>query len=157
MNPILERYMWSGGEARRYWAIQGRILVGGGIVSAEDGYHLARDYGITHVLSAESENDDKGKWPTTMAGRFAFPDDGKAPGQFIIRAAVKWVRAQPQDAIWYTHCRLGGSRGPSMAYLVMRAHLGMSAIQALECAGVRQDGQPLHRAYIEAIEESLYP
>ena len=55
----------------------------------------------------------------------------------------------------YAHCRLGGSRGPSYAYLALRV-LGRSPAEALEQCGRRQRyGDELHATYVAVIEQAL--
>ena len=155
---VLETYAVNGVErAQRYWALQGRILVGGRIVSPADAEHL-RALRVTHVLSAESEQDDP-HVAGIQFGRFAFPDDGAAysPPLDVIRGAVSFARtvlAEPSTVL-YTHCRLGGSRGPSYAYLALRV-LGRTSVEALDQCGRRQRyGDDLHATYVAVIEQAL--
>ena len=123
-------------------------------MSPGDAAHLRRDFSVTHVLSAESEQDDDGTWPDpTTRARYPWPDDGSAPPMRILQGAVVTARRWYGSplCVLYTHCRLGGSRGPTMAYLVLRAN-GYTYDQAIPLVGVRQDGQALHASYIAAIE-----
>jgi hypothetical protein len=155
---VLEAYRVEGDVARRYWALPGKILVGGRILSVEDADGLRRKYGVTHDLSAESEQDDEVTWldPATRA-RFPFPDNEQAPPLDICRGAVAYARsvlARP-DSVLYCHCRLGGSRGPSYGYMSLRV-LGRTQEEALDQCGRRKIyTTDLHAAYVRVIEEAL--
>jgi hypothetical protein len=155
----VEYYRLDNGEpAARQWALRGRILVGGRILDAKDAEGLRSKYGVTHVLSAESEQSDEASWldPTTRA-RFAFPDDSQPIAPDICRGAVAYARrvlALP-TAVLYCHCRLGRSRGPSMAYMALRI-LGSSPADALaHCGRSRLSPVPLAPAYLRSIEQAL--
>ncbi len=156
---VLESYHLPNGElARRYWALAGRILVGGRFVSQEDADALRTKYGVTHVLSAESEQSDEASWlDATTRARFPFPDDERSIPLDICRGAIAFARAvlsQPASVL-YCHCRLAGSRGPTMAYMALRL-LGRSPSDALAQCGRRQIySTDLHAAYVQSIESAL--
>ena len=145
-----------GGTARRYWAHE-RILVGGSIMNAEDSVAL-RALGITNVLSAEHEHDDAGKWPDVARARYEFDDDGKPVPLELLHKAMDYaqtVLAEP-TAVLYTHCRLGGSRGPSMAYLTLRVGCAYDPARAM--AAIRATREPHwtpHLDYIKSIERAI--
>jgi rhodanese-related sulfurtransferase len=144
-----------GGMARRYWALQGKLLVGGSFRDQSDAMHLARDFGVTHVLSFESEHNDDDMWSASRRGSAPFPDDGKIPPLLPLILAVKWVKGLPDDAVLYCHCRLGGSRGPSAAYLVLRARFNMNREVAQKFAGRRQCGSALFVNYLATIDKAI--
>ncbi len=156
---ILEGYDVGRERAVRYWALEGRILVGGRIVSRADAEHLRRDFGVTHVLSAESEQSDEATWlDAATRGYFPFDDNALAPPLAVILGAVGFVRgvfdANP-EAVLNTHCRLAGSRGPSYAYLALRV-LGFDPGRAMDFCGRRQRcGADLHPAYVSVIEQAI--
>lgn len=158
-ESILESYRLPSGElARRYWALPGKILVGGRIMSVKDAAHLRSTYGVTHTLSAESEQDDETVWldPTTRA-RFPFPDDARPIPLDLCRGALAYARTVLllPDSVLYAHCRLGGSRGPSWGYLSLRV-LGRTPEQALaQCGRRRVHSTDLHPAYVQSIEAAL--
>jgi hypothetical protein len=156
---VLETYHLANGDlARRYWAMPGKILVGGRIMSPEDAEHLKTKYGITHVLSAESERTDEATWiDAATRAHFPFPDNGRSIPLDLCRQATAYARttlALP-NAVLYCHCRLGGSRGPSMAYLALRV-LGRSPDEASAACGRRQiHATNLHSEYVRSIERAL--
>ena len=156
---IIESYRLPNGEtARRYWALPGRILVGGRILSPRDAENLRSKYGVTHVLSAESEQDDETTWfDASTRARFPFPDDGRPIHVDLCRGILAYARevlAIP-TAVLYCHCRLAGSRGPSLAYAALRV-LGRGPSEALEQCGRRMIyATGLHPAYVESIEMAL--
>ena len=110
-----------------------RIFTGGGIWSAHDVDRLVA-VGVTHVVCAAEELDGLS---VRLAGdRLAVlpngtDDDGepKSPSWFgrIVRFALDALR--DPDARVYFHCAAGINRGPSAAYVVLRA-LGHSRAEA---------------------------
>ena len=158
----LEMYKVQGGatpdqQAVRYWAVVGVLLVGGRINDEHDAAHLRDTYRIGHVLSAESEQDDP-RCAGVAFARFAFPDTGEEPAQSVIRGAgafiVEALDVAARGAL-YVHCRLGGSRGPALAYMALRI-LGRTREEAADQCGRRQQGcGELHPAYVVAIERAL--
>jgi hypothetical protein len=156
---VLEAYTLANGYfARRYWALPGRILIGGQIVSQEDAQSLRAKYGVTHVLSAESEKNDDATWmdPTTH-GYFPFPDDGRPIPPDLCQKAIVFARSvlAIPGAVLYCHCHLGGSRGPTMAYMTLRL-LGRSREEAYEQCGRRKlYTTDIHAAYLNSIESAL--
>jgi predicted O-methyltransferase YrrM len=148
-------HQW-GGTARRYWA-HDRVLIGGSIMNADDGKALEK-LGITHVLSAEHEHDDDGKWPKERRARFEFDDNGMDITEAILHKAMDYAEQTLSDpnAVLYTHCRLGGSRGPSFGYLTLRVALGFDPARAM--AAIRQTREPgwtPHNRYIRSIERAI--
>jgi predicted protein tyrosine phosphatase len=110
-----------------------RIYTGGGIWSARDVDRLVA-IGVTHVVCAAEELEELS---VRLAGdRLAVlpngtDDDGlpKSPSWFgrIVRFALDALR--DPDAKVYLHCAAGINRGPSAAYVVLRA-LGHSPEEA---------------------------
>ena len=110
-----------------------RIYTGGGIWSARDVDRLVA-IGVTHVVCAAEELEELS---VHLAGdRLAVlpngtDDDGlpKSPSWFgrIVRFALDALR--DPDAKVYLHCAAGINRGPSAAYVVLRA-LGHSRGEA---------------------------
>lgn len=155
----IESYRLPNGEtARHYWALPGRILVGGRILSVADAEHLQSTYGVTHDLSAESEQDDEATWlDASTRARFPFPDDGRPIPVDTCRGILAYERAvlSIPTAVLYCHCRLAGSRGPSLAYAALRV-LGRSPSEALaQCGRRRIYTTDIHAAYVESIESAL--
>jgi hypothetical protein len=110
-----------------------RIYTGGGIWSTQDVDRLVA-VGVTHVVCAAEELDELS---VRLAGdRLAVlpngtDDDGmpKSPSWFgrIVSFALDALR--DPDAKVYLHCAAGINRGPSAAYVVLRA-LGHSPEEA---------------------------
>ena len=176
VNPyVVERYVvprevadmptpgwgiWAGGgAAHRFWYSR-RILVGGAILNADDGAHLQRDYGVMHVLSAESERHDRGKgFADGNLCRIPFVDNGiNGPSEAQVHEALEFaaaVMALP-GTVLYCHCQLGGSRGPSMGYLVAVGVLGHdpeTVVQRLASVHINRD--KLHPPYRAAIDAGI--
>lgn len=141
--------------ARRYWAIRGKLLVGGHIRDASDWMHLVRDFGITDVLSFESEFSDENKVSDGHRACVPFEDNGRPPPIEPLIQAVKWVKNLPLNAILYCHCHLGGSRGPTAAYLALRTRWNMNRETAQKYAGRRQCGSALFTNYINGVDEAI--
>jgi hypothetical protein len=155
----VEAYLLPNGEtARRYWAIPGRILVGGRILSVQDAENLRSKYGVTHNLSAESEQNDEATWlDASTRARFPFPDDEQPIPADLCRGIIAYQRAvlSIPTAALYCHCRLAGSRGPSLAYAALRV-LGQSQSEALaQCGRRRIYSSDIHATYVESIERAL--
>ena len=148
-----------GGRAHRFW-LHDRILVGGAILNADDGRHLRMDHGVTHVLSAESERHDRGKgFADERLCRIPFVDNGvNGPTEAQVHEALSFaaaVMAKPEHVL-YTHCQLGGSRGPSMGYLVCVGVLGLDADDVVNrLASVHVAGERLHPPYRAAIDAGI--
>lgn len=150
----------NGAPCSRWWAHH-RILVGGSIVSKEDGVHLARDFGIDVVISVESERDDGNRWRMGSAIWMPFPDIGAAPRPEVFRAILSFSWTCLRDmplAKFYVHCQQGGSRSPAVAILLMRGLFGLDAVAALGAVRAHKLGygdHPFHQAYLAAVEETL--
>ena len=146
-----------GGMARRFWSLRKHLLVGGFIRDQSDAMHLARDFGVTHVLSFESERTDHGKWSQPHRAECGFEDNGKPPTLDVMCRAVKWVLDLPKDRsmVLYCHCRLGYSLGPSAAYLALRARWYMNREVAQKYAGRRQGGDALLAPYLLCIDQAI--
>ncbi len=143
------------GMANLYWA-HDRVLIGGAMTNELVG--MIGPLGVTHVLSAECERDDAGKWPDDRRFRIPFVDGGQAliPGPDL-HGAMRFARTVLADPgnVLYAHCQFGGSRGPTMAYLAMRAGLGMTPEEAMRAIrATRGDWMP-HAAYIGSVEIAL--
>lgn len=133
---VLETYevpreSWDGTDtlAARYWVVPGKLLVGGLVRGTLDGFHLAQDYGVTHVLNVATEGTDIGKWPTgvTVIHR-SFDDNGHGIPPYILADAIHFAWSAV-DGVLHIHCRKGGSRSPAIAYAVLRSR-GQSPDQA---------------------------
>lgn len=162
---IVEHYDTPDGRAVRFWALEPRLLVGGTILGPVDGEHLKRSYGVTHVLSVESEHDDEGKgFQPDVRERWAFPDSGSPKGApwtepgaipvSNVEACIRFARRvleQPHTVL-YLHCMMGGARSPCIAYAVL-VHMGF------DCDDVRRElvkcGANLRPIYIASIEHVL--
>ena len=155
-GPAVPPQEWAGGgRAQRYW-VHDRVLSGGCIVD-DRCVSVLKDQGITHVLSWESEHLDDGKWPDDKRARFPFMDNGGEIPLEVVLESAKYIRSVFEDpeAVLYTHCQLGGSRGPSAAYLACRI-LGLDPAQAMAAVrATREDGWAPHRNYINSIEQGL--
>lgn len=141
-----------GGRARRYW-IHDRLLVGGSILGLEDGEHLRRDYGVTHVLSFESERMDGGKsFPRSRRCWCPFIDVHLPIHPALLEEALDFAQTvfdEFDESVLYAHCQLGGGRGPSAAYLAAVGALDMDPDLALQ--RIRAAGSTPHDNYIASI------
>lgn len=156
------------GEARRYWAIEHKLMVGGVLLDVSDRMHLSSAYGITHVLSLDDAHSDDGKVGQThraccpFGGLSGKPTIGKYTSggeeRDPVEDAVRWVKNLPADAVVYAHGRLGHMRGPLAAYMVLRVRHGLSAEDAQRRCGrgpaspEHPWGRPLHvgmRFYVD--------
>lgn len=158
-GPAVPPQQWAdGGGAKRFW-LHERVLVGGSILHEADGLHLQRDYNVTHVLSAESEHLDEGKgFAPNRARRTPFIDSGVAPNEATVHAALDFAdeALRDQSAVLYTHCQLGGSRGPAWGYLVCVGVLGMEKEAALErLRRVHYAHANPHQSYLDAIDAGI--
>jgi len=165
LNTLLPEAVQKGpwGTAQRYW-VHDRILVGGSIIDVEDADKL-RQLGITHVLSAEHERDDAGKWPDDRRARFEWPDDGADIPEATLHKVMQYASdvLSQQDAILYAHCQMGGSRGPTLGYIALRWALKMSPGEAMRAilAGWAGDNQKPnaswtpHLRYIRSVERAI--
>lgn len=152
--------------ARRYWAIERKIMVGGWIKDASDWLHLASWYGITHSLSFDDAHDDEGKVAAradlSMGGRASCPFTLGAPKEpLMLKRVVKWLKELPAEAVVYAHGRLGNMRGPCAAYMVGRVRHGLSREDGQKIAGrgpACSDhpwGQPLQANFLWYIDQAI--
>ena len=144
------------GRAQRYW-VHDRVLVGGSIMSAEDAEAL-RHMGVTHVLSAEDQQDDAGKWPDDRRARHEFVDGGQDVPLELVHAMVGYTRRVLQgfpDAVLYAHCHMGGSRGPTLGYIALRAAFEFTPAQAMAAIRVHRGDWTPHLRYIHSVERAL--
>ena len=166
VNTLLPEHLQRGqwGSAQRYW-VHDRVLVGGSIIDATDADKLSA-IGITHVLSGEHERDDTGKWPDNKRGRFAWEDNSAAIDEALLHALFDHVEklfASEPEAVLYVHCQMGGSRGPTLGYLVLRLVFKYAPAQAMRAireswAGDNRQPNPNwvpHLDYIQSIERAL--
>lgn len=164
-GPVLEWYAprmcgclqcQAGAMARRYWALPKVLLVGGNIRDHSDAMHLARDFGVTHVLSFESECSDDNLWSQDKRAQVPFEDHGRDPPLDLMERTVKWVADLPRHGVvLHCHCHLGGSRGPAAAYLALRVRWYMTRDVAQKFAGRRQDGSQLVYPYLRIIDRAI--
>jgi len=162
VNTLLPAHAHNGpwGSAQRYF-VHDRVLVGGSILDGEDAESL-RESGVTHVLSAEFERDDTGKWPEDKRARHAWNDDGGSIPEETIRGCVRFIKAVLSEpgTMLYAHCQMGGSRGPMLGYLALRSFFGfppeeaMYAIRAPWMGDNKQRNLAWypHQRYIDSIE-----
>ena len=142
--------------ARRYWSLKGYLLVGGSILDASDYLHLVADFGVTHVLSFESECTDHGKVPQARRAEAPFPDTGRPPPHELLCRVVNWLKELPKSGVvLHVHCHLGGSRGPLAAYMALRVRWLMNREAAQKYAGRRQGGDPIITAYLNAADKAI--
>lgn len=132
--PVLERYQvqllngpiataerWTVGEANERHLCQ--LLMGGSIASKEDWAHLRDDLKVTHVLSLETEHDDRASGvPDEVLLWLPTPDDGgmKQPAWFHLGWQFVLKAVRDEKARLYLHCQMGGSRTPLMLYPILR-------------------------------------
>lgn len=148
--------MYNDSTHYRFWAHR-KILVGGSINDATDYELLKGRFGITAVLSVESERRDDGKVPSAESYHVQFPDVGFPPTfqqwELIIMSARQAFASA--DAKLYVHCQAGGSRSPSVAYAIMRSCFGFSPTDAL--SEIRDfkttfGDHAFHRTYMDSFE-----
>lgn len=104
--------------------ITDRVLTGGGITSPEDAQELAQQ-GVTAVVDCRAETDDAPFFAGMSLSYLWNPaqDDGlPKPADWFDRTLtfVLPLLARPHEQI-YLHCAAGVNRGPSHAYVVLRA------------------------------------
>ena len=149
-----------GAPCSRWWALPDLVLVGGSIVSKDDGVHLARDFGIDVVVSVESERSDGDRWKGNSTYS-PFQDIGASPPPEIFRSILSFSRQCLRDiprAKFYVHCQQGGSRSPAVAILLMRGLFGLGACEALSCIRAHKPGygdHEFHKAYLASVDEAL--
>lgn len=168
---IVETYsnsLYEGHTCHRYWIPGGFfVMVGGSVLGPEDWAHLQSEYGITHVINAETEHDDAGKIPVDRLCQVQIPDDGSPfPAEKVLAAclfvAERVVNAPPgQDPRFYVHCQMGGSRSPAFAYALMRGVFDLSAEESLSAIRATHKSDygdhPFHKSYLGSIESALSP
>lgn len=161
-HSLAETYInacYCGHPCQRWWA-HPNILIGGSINDAEDFAHIVKDFGVTHVISVESEHTDEGKVPAKQLTYLPVPDDGSPPSvahwkMLVLAAASALIYP---DTILYVHCQMGGSRSPAAAYAIMRGVFGMGSEASL--ARLRT-GKPTygdhvyHQSYLESFEKAF--
>lgn len=142
--------------ARRYWALKRYLLVGGTIRDGSDALHLAHHFGVTHVLSFESEATDHGKWSQDKRAEVPIPDDNRPPPLELMIRTVKWVKELPKSGVvLYCHCHLGGHRGPVAAYLALRVRWQMDRAAAQKYAGRKPGGDPLSVHHLNTVDKAI--
>ncbi len=145
------------------WFIPGyRLMVSGNIQGAADLAHLQNDFGITHVIDAES-----GRHATCEHGdgkylKCEFVDNGMPMAPPILDAACRFARDALADtnAKVLIHCHMGASRSPSLAYAILRSVYGLShedGLIALNRGFPHGEGwhwsyHPAQQAYVGAID-----
>ena len=144
-----------GQQAQRYW-VHDRILVGGSIMGTDDAEEL-RKLGITHVLSAEAEQDDAGKWPDDKRARHEWPDHGLTVDPGLIHKIIDYATGVLSDegTSLYVHCKMGGSRGPTLGYIVLRAVFKFSPSEAMMAIRATRGMWTPHLKYIESVEHAI--
>lgn len=161
-HSLAETYVnacYCGHPCPRWWA-HPNILIGGSINDAEDFAHIVKDFGVTHVISVESEHTDEGKVPAPLRTYLPVPDDGSPPPAAHWRALVTIAKLELllPGGVLYVHCQMGGSRSPAAAYAIMRGAFGMS--QEASLAQLRT-GKPTygdhayHQSYLESFEKAF--
>jgi len=150
-------YKTNFGEARMYWA-HDRVLVGG--LLTHESLAKIKQLGVTHVITADEHNDAVW-WPRDRLCALPFYDDGepieRRSNPPDLGKGIEFAERVLSESgtILYCHCRMGGSRGPAMGYMALRAGLKMSKPEALACVlRTRGDWNP-HANYIASIERAL--
>ncbi len=148
-------YQNTDGLAQRYW-VHDRILVGGSIMNPDDGEELRR-IGITHVLSAEDQQDDAGKWPDEYRARHAFVDDGADVDLDLVHKMIGYAKAAlvVEGSTLYVHCKMGGSRGPTLGYLALRTAFEFSPARAMDAIRIHRGAWTPHLRYIHSVERAI--
>lgn len=142
--------------ARRYWALPKYLLVGGSIRDQSDAMHLARDFGVTHVLSFATEETDHGKWSQPSRAEVPIADTGRPPPLELLCRVVKWVKELPKSGVvLYCHDHLGDHRGPVAAYLALRVRWQMDRAAAQKFAGRKPGGDPLSMHFLSAVDRAV--
>lgn len=150
-----------GVPCERWWASDD-ILVGGSIQSKLDALHLVRDFGITHVISVESEHSDDAEIEGVplSACRYPFQDIGggdNAP-QMLKCLLFAHEAASNSLPVFYVHCQQGGSRSPAVAWLLLYGIYGLGSNEALQAINVHRPEygpHPFHKAYLDAAITAL--
>jgi len=105
-----------------------RIALGSGVWTREDAEYVAT-VGITHVIDCTSTPDER-VYRGLGVQHFACKtqDDGehKAAAWFHRGIAIARSALADPDARLLVHCAAGINRGPSMAYAILRAVVGLS-------------------------------
>ena len=150
-------YEHKGMRAQRYW-VHDRILVGGAITSSNDTDTL-KLLGVTHVLSAEDQADDTGLWSDDSRTRSAWEDGGQDVPDEKLHALMEAADRFASDgtSVFYAHCHLGGSRGPTVAYLILRSAFQVAPAEAMSLirTGHHDKSWTPHLRYIDSIERAL--
>lgn len=144
--------------AHRWWIDQ-KILVGGSILSAADFEHLRVDYGVTHVLSVESERSDWGKVPLDSLRYLPTADDGTPQPARILQDAAAFGRAVIDGGgVLHVHCQMGASRSPTYSYAVLRATYGIDRDEFLRRIRTYMPtwgSHQFHPAYMTSVEDAI--
>lgn len=119
-------------ETYRWWAYEKLIMVGGSIVDRDDYMRMKHDFGISGVISVESERAIHWGVPYTVCGHFPAPYFDESPSEshwhkLLTRARELMYSGNPL----YVHCQQGGNRSPVVAYALMRTFYGLSPHDAL--------------------------
>lgn len=129
---LFENYrVRDGREARRYW-IHDRILVGGEIVSPEDGEHLARDAGMTHCLSLVDDPTGIDRLPDRVKTLTVPCGDKVSTGE--LHTMLDWAHAAVRDpkVVIYCHCAIGDSPSAAIAWMLMRSVCDQTSFAATD-------------------------
>lgn len=133
-----------------------RIVIGGGVGSAEDWATLTAR-GVTHCLCV-TDPPDVGV-PAELALHAPIPDEGQPfPRELLARVVGYARKVLTEDGKLYLHCWVGASRSPSFAYAVMREVYGMGGPEAVAAINTFYPygvyGQdPKHQSYMVGIDE----
>jgi hypothetical protein len=161
-EALAERYinrMYIDHPAVRWWA-HSRILVGGSINNSDDFENMQNKFGVTSVISVESEHSDSGKVPEAILCHLPTPDDGSAPSVQHWKTLIDFAQVALKDSSSkvYVHCQMGGSRSPAAAYAIMRTVFNFNPNDALAHIQRFKTGYGehwYHRNYLESVETAL--
>lgn len=151
--------LFTGWIQNRWW-IDPRILIGGSIHSPMDFEHLRSTYGITHVLSVESERSDWGKVLLERLCYLPTADDGSAQHPLMLQKAAEFGAEvlEINNNKLLIHCQQGASRSPTYGYAVLRKVYGIDRDEYLR--RVRHimpewGKHPFHPVYMNSVEDAI--
>lgn len=137
-----------------------RVATGAAVSSVEDVEELWRA-GVSHIIDCRDDFDDLPLLLAHYKHRYCWngtADDGQHKSATWFSASVSFAtRAiRAQHGCVYAHCAAGINRGPSTAYMILRA-LGIGAAEAENMIRVVRPQVGLaYKADADAAYEALY-